>query len=98
MFGGNSYMHRPGGFGRGPGHGHGRGGPGGFGHGPGHRPGGFGPRGPMRPHRPHRPPHFYRRHGWGRPPYGGGCMGCLLPILSLFAMIGGAIFLLLMIV
>lgn len=80
--------------------------PGGFGHGPGHRPGGFGPRGPMRPHRPHRPhgfgyhrpPRFYRRHGWGRPPYGGSCMGCLLSVLSLFAMIGGAIFLLLMIV
>ncbi|MGM9647983.1 MAG: hypothetical protein ACI3YH_07625, partial [Eubacteriales bacterium] len=58
-------------------------GPRGFGPG---GPRGFGPRPPMYPG---------RRRGWGPPPpYGYGCMGCMLPVLSIMALVGGAVFLL----
>lgn len=83
-------MPGPGGGGHGgPGGRGGFGGPGGFGHRPGGfgpRPGGFGPRpGGFGP----RPGGFYHRPPMGmwyrprRPYYYGGCMGCLMPILSI---------------
>ena len=71
-------------------------GPGGRGGGPGggRGPGGMGGHGGMG-HRPPPPPRPYYGGRMWRRPYRGGCLGCLLPVLGIAAVIATSIVLLL---
>lgn len=86
-------MPGPGGF-----HGGGHGGFHGGGHGGFHGgPGGFhgGPHMGGHHHHHHHPHGRPPMHGWGRRPYRGGCLGCMIPTLGIIAMVAALVLILL---